>query len=358
MAENDFMQGLQEVLQKETGQGFQDDVLPTQNLAPSSPTPGVDASAQPERALTDPPVRGKTRQHFKALEQSKRNLEQTAQQQQQAWEQERTALKTELETLKKGRGPEHEQELQRLREEIAALDITRDPQFAARFEKPREIAIGQAANLSGARAADVKAVLAMEPGTLRDQRLQEILGELPASVAAVVKAANDKVLGLSFERQVELETARSTWQQRAEAKAQQQRLEQARREQALPTLVEQWKGSVDMLNPDKYPGATKVVADASRFFKGDGLSDSEKAAVALQSAMFVPLSVEYENALQEVESLKARLAKYERSFPSGDGRGEGSQQHDPRNADERIERFNRGLDRVVWEDPTFGGARR
>lgn len=361
MADDNFIAGLEQALIKDTGAGFAD-ALPLNNLSGGSAPP---ASSPPtteppvERKLTDPPIKGKAREHFKALEQSKRELEQSTQQQQQAWEQEKARLTAELETLKKGQASnEDQQELLRLREEVAALDVTRDPTFSARFEQPREIAITKAANLSGSRSADVKAVLSMEPGTLRDQRLQEILGELSPSVQAIVKAANEKVLALEFQRGVEIDTAKATWKTRAEQKALQQRAEQAKREQALPALVEAWKGTVDMLDTAKYPRAAQVIADATRFFKGDGLGPSEQAAVALQSAMFVPLSEEYDKAQTEIQTLREKLARYERSFPTGDGRGENQGTPMPRNADERIAAFNRGLDRAIFEDPTFSGARR
>lgn len=281
----------------------------------------------------------------------------------QSWEQEKSTLLKELETLKQTATPqltEIMKENERLQREITLLDITKSPQFASKFEQPRRVTITQAKNIAGDKGPEVEMVLSMPAGLLRDQKLDELMSELPASTAAIVKAANSKLAEIDFSRQVEIETAKAGLEDHLK---QQERLTLAQKhaqEREFEELLKSWQTEVDALNPAKNKNAGHVVETAKRMFDGSGLGPKERAAAALQASL-MPVLLEEHNALQEeVARLQAALQRYEGGIPDGGDASAGAPNVPslPQNQGERLTDFERRLEEKMRRDPTWSQQRR
>lgn len=358
---NDFMKGLDQAIGQKTNQDS-GDVSPEPETGQDGKG-GEPALPPAERKLTDPP-KIPNRQHVKALKQS-------FAQDRQSWEQERATLLKQLEDLKGSSAPQPKPEStpqlteiltenKTLKEELALLDITRSPDFNAKFENPKRVTIQQAKNIAGPKAADVEAILSMPPGSLRDGKLEELLGELPPSTAAIVKAANNKLAEIDFSRQVEIETARASMTERQKAREQQLMMVQAQRSREFDALLKEWQSEVDALDVGKNKEANVLISQARQLFNGEGLSDRERAAAALQSALLPAVLREHEQALAEVQKLKSALARYEGGLPSEDG-GAAIESNDtrvPASPAERIRGFEQGLDQAMRRDPTWAQQRK
>src|SRR4030095_8637905 len=128
---------------------------------------------------TDPPVARSQRSNFRKLEAAREADAKT-------WQQEKAELLKQLEGYKvqsptstpPAAVADMAKELEGLKAELAILDISRSPEFQARFEKPKTITVQRAKNIAGAKGAEVEAVLTMPPGGLRDARLEELLKDL------------------------------------------------------------------------------------------------------------------------------------------------------------------------------------
>jgi hypothetical protein len=334
---------------------------PSSETAESSPP-------APPRKLTDPPVAPRQRSNFRKLEA------------------ERDALRSKLAALEKGGGggptagegltsttspvtssssPDSEQvlamskELETLRSELALLDITRSPEFNAKFEAPRSITIKQAKNIAGDKGAEVEVILSMPPGALRDQKLDELLNALPPSTASIVRAANNKLSELDFYKQVEMETHRATATEKAQARVQAQQREATIRMAEFEALAKEWSTGVDVLNPAKSPAAPELLATAKSYFDGSKLSHKERAAVALQAALVPSLLAEQTEMSAEIERLQATLARYTNSLPGAEPASPDTDlPATPDTPEARSKAFFQGLERAKRSDPTFAAVRR
>lgn len=355
-----FGRGLDQALAaKQTQEGGDTDASAAASVQPS------DQPSQPAepRKLTDPPLVNKhQRSNFRKLEEARATDA-------QKWQQERTQLLGELETFRKGGSsvtqPDSKfadvlNENEKLKQELTLLDITRSPEFSARFDKPREIAITQAANMAGQKGADVKAILAMPAGGLRDAKMEELLAELPPSTGSIIKAANERLAALEFNKQMDIETARATMGERMKQQEQQVALQAVQRNREFDSVLNDWRSSVDVLDPAKHKGATALTQQAKQFYDGTGLSNSERAAVALQAALLPAMIEQLNEAHAEIVRLSKGMARYEDSLPGDSAAFEGNDQQSrqPRNPEERKAQFERGLDDVLRQDPGFASQRR
>lgn len=337
-----------------------------QTGAPETPAPSeteqpVIQPAPADRKLTDPPVRKATIQkhHFKEL---KTELAQTRDQW-QARERELLQQIEQFKTTPTKADPASDpvisdiiKERDSLRTELAAYGAAKNPVLDAQ----QAATIRQAKNLSGEKGSLIETVLSMPAGAHRDAKLEEILTDLPPSTASVVKAANQKLAAIEFERGVEVETAKATLGERQKQAEQQAVAQRSIRSREFDSLVTEWSREVDALDGTKDKQAASRISQARQWFENGGaLSPKEQAAIAVQAALMPVLIEESQAQAAEILRLRTALSRYEGSLPDGDTRIEhDTAQPQPRNVEERQQQFVRGLEDAMHRDPTFAGHRR
>jgi hypothetical protein len=362
--DSDFAKGLEAAIMARppepgdgSAQGFKD-IPGLDQPSQEQPAP-VD---QPERKLTDPPIRRAATVQKHKFKELKTELAQTREQ----WQAREQELTRELETLRAAPKPaavpdpviaDIIAERDTLRQELTAYGAVKNPQL----DLKQKVTITQAKNIAGDKGSLVETVLMMPPGALRDAKLDELLGELPVSTAAIVRNANEKLAAIDFDRQIEVETAKASVGERVKFQEQQALAAKANRAREFDNLVNEWKGSVDALDPAKDKGAIARIAQAREWFEGKQMNAKEQAALAVQAALVPALVQESQNLEQEVQRLRSALARYEGSLPNGDTAVEmDGAPSPPRNFEERQSEFERGLAMAqrVRQDPTFAEARR
>lgn len=327
----------------EPQQAPQSEAAPAQSPPPEKPSPLA------------PPKIGK-HGHIRQLKEGMAAKE-------QGWEQERATLLKELETLKAPKQTDPKiadiiKENEALRRDMTLMDITRSPEFQSKFEQPRKVTILQAKNIAGDKGAEVETILSMPAGLLRDQKLDELISELPASTAAIVKAANSKLAEIDFGKQVEIETAKLGLEDHLRNREKQQLIQKQRQDSEFNELLSDWSRQVDALNPEKNKGASDVVGRAKAIFDGQ-MDVKERAAAALNSALMPVLLEEHSKAIAEVERLAAALARYEEGMPGGSsGSDDTDSPRVPQSQADRMAAFERGLDEKMRRDPTWSQQRR
>lgn len=355
-----FAKGLEQALSNKavSDGGGQPETNGDETPGRTETSPATSAAPPPDRKLTDPPLRKATIQkhHFKDL---KNELAQTREQ----WQAERVQLLQQIEQFKATPAistpdpvvAEILKERDSLRTELAAYGAVKNPVLDAQ----QAATIRQAKNLSGDKGSLIETVLSMPAGSTRDAKLEEILSDLPASTASIVKAANQKLAAIEFERGVEVETAKATLGERQKQAEQQQLAQRASRSRDFDSLVSEWRSEIDALDPAKDKQATARIAQARQWFEGGNLSHKEQAAIVVQAALVPSLVEESQSLAAEVQRLRTALSRYEGSTPQGDARVEiDGGEAPPRNFEERQSQFNRGLDEAMRRDPTFAGHRR
>lgn len=328
---------------------------------PASPVPNDARIAVQPPAKVDPLAPPKIGKHGHI-----RQLKEGIAAKEQSWEAEKAELVQKLQQLEASRPTsdpklaEILQENERLQRELVLLDITKSPTFASKFEQPRKVTIAQAKNIAGDKGAEVEVVLSMPAGIIRDQKLEELMAELPASTAAIVKAANTKLAEIDFSRQVEIETAKVGLDDHLRQQERLTLLQKQQQEQEFNELLRSWQSDVDALNPAKNKDANRVIESAKQFFDGTNLGPKERAAAALQASL-LPVLLEEHNALQsEVTKLRQALSRYESGLPGdGDARNETPNVPSlPQNQEDRLMDFERRLEEKMRRDPTWAGQRR
>lgn len=302
------------------------------------------------RALTDPPVARSQRSNFRVLESQLKE----AQSKLAALEKNGTASDKPSSTTTTANAEllALQKELNEARTELSLLDITKSPEFVQKFDTPRRITVQQAKNISGSNGSEVEAILNMPPGALRDTKLEELYKDLPASTAAIVRAANNKLAELDFYQQIEVEQNRANASARAQQHEAKTAREAALRNATFETLAQEWAQAGVAIDGN-------TLSAARNYFDGSKLNHRERAAAALQSALVPSLLAEAEERESEIGRLQAQLKRFSGSLPGG---GNAVQDTDepmrPQSPGDRDRDFMAGLHKAIKSDPMHTAFRR
>lgn len=339
-----FVKGLEKAVIAKTGTNLEGKVVGDQTKAAEADA-AKPASAPVERKLTDPPISGKARPHFKKLEAERDQLRARLQ------ELEGKGATQTASSTQSAAAPAPssdvlamQKELEGLRAELYALDATRDPAWQQRFQQPREVTVRQAKNMAGDKGAAVENILSMPPGSLRDQKLDELLKELPASTAAIVNAANSKLAAIAFDEQVERENRRLSAGEQIKQRETESQRQATLRGAEFDRLVSEWANTVDFFNPSKSTTAAQNIQLARQFYEGK-MSPRDSAAVALQATMVNSILAENNEQAQEIERLQAQLARFTGSLPVDDAAGSDEPTR-PMTDQEQDRKFLAGLEKA------------
>lgn len=222
------------------------------------------------------------------------------------------ALKSEIERVRKelqtasGNGsPDVEalkKELKEYRETLRDVAIERDPEFKQRFSTRENAAIEAAKMAAGENAEKVEKLLKLPSSPWRDEQLQKLSDDLPASSQRRLNAALNLLEQVDVERTAEIASRRQTFEQKQALTKSQQRELDAAREREMETefnaVAEEWTkpetGHPFLTERAGDTAHNEAVANARQIAKAvyNGGLSAKELAMAAHWAATAPLALQ------------------------------------------------------------------
>ena len=105
--------------------------------------------------------------------------------------------------------------------------------------------------------------------------------------------------------------------------------------------------SIESLDTKKNPEARKVIDLAKTLYAKQDVTAAERAQASLYLALYDQVVNEYEGMASKYEEMSKELAKYKASFSPGSGTVGSYEAPAPRNANESLAAFQKGLEGVM-----------
>lgn len=174
---------------------------------------------------------------------------------------ERDIAKKELEAAKLSGSPDYEmtkKQRDEYRELLRDVAIERDPEFKQRFSAKESAAIEAAKMASGENSEKMEKLLKMPNSPWRDEQLNKLIDDMPASSQRRVNAALQLLEQVDVERSAEIASRRTNFDAKQSALMQQTSAQRAEQEKAMlgafDGVTQQW---------DKHPFFAPKEGDAA-----------------------------------------------------------------------------------------------
>lgn len=294
--------------------------------------PAIQADAKPKvPGLPEAPKpdeyrpRGDASKHWDALK--TKHAEETA-----ALKIQLDQAKAELTAAKANGSPDVENlksELTKYREILRDVAIERDPEFKQRFAARQEAAINAAKIAAGEKSAKLEALLKSPSSQWRDEQINSLVEDLPASSQRRVNAALGILEQIDVQRETEIAERRATFDQKQSSLFTQQKEQQTKIQQDMvktfDATLKEWtdpqKGHPFFIeregDAEHNAGVKEGVALAKAIFSGD-LTKEEIAAAALWAASGERLLKGWQSAMARADKAEKALDKL-RGVQPGDG---------------------------------------
>lgn len=222
-------------------------------------------------------------------------------------------------------------------DEIKHVRVEADPEFKAKYDTKFETAVKIARSVSGQAADDVSKILAIKDPDLRAAQLADRIKDFGDGSKARIMAAAAQISAMEVERDIEVATRKSTWDQRqAQVQAERGQMTKQREgevRKAFQKELKRWQdpdGGMPFTIPsEKNNKAAGAIAErAENIAFGNLKDDGDLAAVAIKAATFdhvieyaAKLADEYDALLSRYNSvmgLQPDSAGYNPNPPVGD----------------------------------------
>lgn len=284
------------------------------------------------------------------------------------------AAKAELARAKADKSPEVEKlqtELNQYREILRDVAIERDPEFKQRFGTRQEAAINAAKLAAGEAAGKLEALLKAPSSPWRDEQINALMEDLPASSQRRVNAALAVLEQIDVERESEIASRRTTFDQKQSAlMTQQQRQHEERVKQltgAFDATLKEWSDPksgnpffVEKEGDDEHNAGVKEGIELSKAIFNGQMEPQDLARAALWAAMGPRALDVATKAIARAEKAERMIAKLQGVQP-GAGRG-GSVSETPAGGEipkagtpQYDEYMRRGLQQAQMADRQRGG---
>jgi len=208
-------------------------------------------------------------------------------------------------------------------EEVKHTRVEADPEFKAKFDSKRDAAIRAAKQVSGAAGEEIAKILNLVDPDVRRHALAERVtsGNFSESTRNKILMAAGAIDAIEFEKSLEIESRKATWEQTQAGRAQQQAAQYASRVAKLDSefndVVTRWadpeKGMPFVLN-----NKDEVIRNARQIFGGE-TSAAALADAAMRAAVLPEVIKMAQMGYAEVNRLNEQLARYTGVYPSDAG---------------------------------------
>lgn len=208
-------------------------------------------------------------------------------------------------------------------EEVKHTRVEADPEFKAKFDSKKDAAIRAAKQVSGAAGEDIAKILNLVDPDVRRHALAERVtsGNFSESTRNKILMAAGAIDAIEFEKSLEIESRKATWEQTQAGRAQQQAAQYASRVAKLDNefndVVTRWadpdKGMPFVLN-----NKDEVIRNARQIFGGE-TSAAALADAAMRAAVLPEVIKMAQAGYAEVNRLNEQLARYTGVYPSDAG---------------------------------------
>src|SRR6186713_2927449 len=208
-------------------------------------------------------------------------------------------------------------------EEVKHTRVEADPEFKAKFDSKRDAAIRAAKQVSGAAGEEIAKILGLVDPDVRRHALAERVtsGNFSEATRNKIMMAAGAIDAIEFEKSLEIESRKATWEQTQAGRAQQQAAQYASRVAKLDSefndVVTRWadpeKGMPFVLN-----NKDEVIRNARQIFGGE-TSAAALADAAMRAAVLPEVIKMAQAGYAEVNRLNEQLARYTGVYPSDAG---------------------------------------
>jgi len=208
-------------------------------------------------------------------------------------------------------------------EEVKHTRVEADPEFKAKFDSKRDAAIRAAKQVSGAAGEEIAKILSLVDPDMRRHALAERVtqGNFSEATRNKIMMAAGAIDAIEFEKSLEIESRKATWEQTQAGRAQQQAAQYASRVAKLDSefndVVTRWadpeKGMPFVLN-----NKDEVIRNARQIFGGE-TSAAALADAAMRAAVLPEVIKMAQAGYAEVNRLNEQLARYTGVYPSDAG---------------------------------------
>ena len=208
-------------------------------------------------------------------------------------------------------------------EEVKHTRVEADPEFKAKFDSKRDAAIRAAKQVSGGAGEEIAKILGLVDPDMRRHALAERVtsGNFSEATRNKIMMAAGAIDAIEFEKSLEIESRKATWEQTQAGRAQQQAAQYASRVAKLDSefndVVTRWadpeKGMPFVLN-----NKDEVIRNARQIFGGE-TSAAALADAAMRAAVLPEVIKMAQAGYAEVNRLNEQLARYTGVYPSDAG---------------------------------------
>lgn len=244
------------------------------------------------------------------------------------------AAKAELAKAKEINSPEVDnlrKELTQYREILRDVAIERDPEFKQRFGTRQDAAINAAKLAAGESATKLETLLKSPSGPWRDEQINALIEDLPASSQRRVNASLSILEQIDVERETEIAVRRTSFDQKQSLLlTQQQRQQEERMKQltgAFDSTLKEWSDPkngnpffVEKDGDNEHNSGVKEGVELSKAIFNGNLEPQDLARAALWAAMGPRALKVATDAIARAEKAEKMIAKIQGVQP-GTGRG-------------------------------------
>ncbi|MDA1277243.1 MAG: hypothetical protein O2960_24800 [Verrucomicrobia bacterium] len=222
-------------------------------------------------------------------------------------------------------------ELSQYREIIRDVAIERDPDFKQRYSARQDAAISAAKLAAGDAAPQLEALLKAPSGPWRDEQINSLIEDLPASSQRRVGAALGVLDQIDIERDTEIASRRTQFDQKQSALMTQQQRQQEQRTReltgAFESTLKEWTDNkngnpffVEKDGDTEHNAAVRESIELSKSIFNGQLQPDELSRAALWAAMGPRALEGWQIAIARAEKAERMLDKI-RGVQPGSGRG-------------------------------------